>query len=224
MGDCERELTRDLSDLQVAIRREAHCGDRVVNCFADCPSNDFDMISRAASQNPDGEALKFNDIRLTWRQLERKSIGFAKGLASHGVKPRDRLLLLLGNRTEFVIAFLACAKIGAIIVPVNVRVQRDALRQLVQHSGASAILHERSLVEVLPTKAEAPDVSFRICPEACEGSITFFDVYADDEISPETVIFEEGTRSINYTSGTCSRKMASWSSTAAWRIRPMSSK
>jgi long-chain acyl-CoA synthetase len=193
---------KDWIDLQVAIRREAHFGDRVVNCFADRPSCYFDMISKAASDNPDGEALIFNEIRLTWRQLVRKSIGFAKGLLSRGIKPKDRLVLFLGNRTEFIIAFLACARIGVIIVPINIREQKDALRHLIQHSGASAILHERSLVELLPTKAEAPDVSFRVCPEACEGSITFSDLYEDGEISPEPVISEEDTLAINYTSGT----------------------
>jgi len=193
---------KDWSDLQISIRREAHFGDRVVNCFAERPSNYFGMISRAAARNPDGEALIFNEIRLTWRELERRSARFAKGLLSRGVKPKDRVTLFLGNRTEFVIAFLACAKIGVIIVPINIREQKDTLRHLLQHSGARAIVHERALVESLPLAADVPELSLRICPDACDGSITFADVYEDGEIADPPEVSEEDTLSINYTSGT----------------------
>lgn len=193
---------KDWSDLQISIRREAHFGDRVVNCFAERPSNYFEMITRAAARNPDGEALVFNEIRLTWRELERRSSRFAKGLLSRGVRPKDRISLFLGNRTEFVIAFLACAKIGVIIVPINIREQKDTLRHLLQHSGARAIVHERALLELLPLAADVPDLSLRVCPDACEGSITFSDVYEDDEISAPPEVLEEDTLSINYTSGT----------------------
>lgn len=195
-------MTRDWSDLNVAIRKEAHFGDRVVNCFADRPGCYFDMIHKAARDNPDGEALIFEDTRLTWRELEAKATGFAKGLLARGIGHGDRLALFLGNRPEFIIAFLGCAKIGAIIVPITIREQKDALRHLIQHSGASAILHEHALVDLLPSAAEAPEVRFRICPQACEGSIAFADIHVDGAITPAPVIHEEDTLSINYTSGT----------------------
>lgn len=193
---------RDWSDLHVSIRREAHFGDRVVNCFADRPSNYFEMVRNAAAQNADGEALIFGEIRLTWRELEQRSVSFAKGLLSRGIAPKDRVVLYLGNRTEFVIAFLACARIGAIIVPINFREQRDTLRHLMQHSGARAVVHERALFDMLPRSEEVSEVSLRICPEACQGSITFSDVYEDGELSTPYIVSEEDTLSINYTSGT----------------------
>jgi acyl-CoA synthetase (AMP-forming)/AMP-acid ligase II len=192
----------DWSDLGLLVRREAHFGDRLVNCFADRPSTYFEMVTNAVRQNPDGEALISGDTRLTWKALEQRSLGFAKGLLRHGARPKDRILFYLGNRIEFVVALLACARIGVIIVPVNIREQKDALKYLLDHSGAVAILHEAGLSERLPSKGETPSVRLRIATEACAGSIAFAEVHEDGEITGIDDVKEEDVFSINYTSGT----------------------
>lgn len=192
----------DWSDLGLQMRREAHFGDRVVNCFAERPATYFELITNAARRNPEGEALIAGEARLSWRELERRALGFAKGLLDRGVRPKDRAAFFLSNRIEFVVALLACARIGVIVVPVNTREQRDGLTYLIQHSGAVAILHDADLLDRLPSVSSVPTVKLRIAATHCEGSITFSDVHSDGEIIGLEEVKEEDIFSINYTSGT----------------------
>jgi acetoacetyl-CoA synthetase len=51
---------------------------------------------------------------LSWHELERQVAALAASLRGHGVRPGDRVCAWLPNRSEAVVAFLACASVGAI--------------------------------------------------------------------------------------------------------------
>jgi acyl-CoA synthetase (AMP-forming)/AMP-acid ligase II len=192
----------DWSDLGLLMQREAHFGDRVVNCLADRPANYSELIANSVRRNPDGEALVDGETRLTWKELERRAQAFAKGLLERGIRPKDRMAFFLANRSEFVIALLGCARVGVIVVPVNTREQLDGLTFLVQHSGASAILHDADLSDRLPSQVLAPTVRLRISTTPSEGSVTLSDLYSDGDLAGVDEVKEEDIFSINYTSGT----------------------
>src|ERR1700712_267292 len=87
-----------------AMRLEARFGDRVVPAFCERPKSIWAMVSEAASQNPEGEALVCGDLRMNWREVAQKSANIAAGLQRIGLRPGDRVALLLGNRIEFALA------------------------------------------------------------------------------------------------------------------------
>jgi 2,3-dihydroxybenzoate-AMP ligase len=75
-----------------------------------------DMFDRAADLYPAKAALIDDTTRLTYAQLREKVDRCAIGFMHLGIKPRDFVLLQIPNWHEFVIAFFALQKIGALVV------------------------------------------------------------------------------------------------------------
>jgi long-chain acyl-CoA synthetase len=188
----------DWNDLDITVRREVHFGDRIVHCIANRPATYFDMIEKATAERPHAEALISGDLRLTWIQLRDRCLGFARGLLSRSVKQGDRVAFLISNGAEFCIAYFACARIGAIIVPINTREQADGIAYFLDHSGAVAVIHDADLADRLPRN----DGRLRIAPGRAGTSVDFADIHVEDEAISLPMVREEDLISINYTSGT----------------------
>jgi 2,3-dihydroxybenzoate-AMP ligase/mycobactin salicyl-AMP ligase len=73
-----------------------------------------DLLGRAAGQHPDRVAVIDERHRLTYASLKEKVVRFAIALLGLGIKNHDRIILQLPNRYEFVVAFYAMQKIGAV--------------------------------------------------------------------------------------------------------------
>ncbi|MCX8114454.1 MAG: AMP-binding protein, partial [Burkholderiaceae bacterium] len=155
------------------MRAEAHFGDRIVRCFAERPRDVDALFAEAVSRNGDGEALVDGAERLAWRELEDIVARAAAGFARRGVGRGDRVALLLGNRKEFVIAWLATARLGAIVVPLSIRAQAPELAYMLAQCEASAIVHEAELADRLPAPSDAPALRTRLAVGECAGSEPF---------------------------------------------------
>src|SRR3954471_9340567 len=123
------------------LRPERHF-ERSMHCYAERPAGLVQMLEEAVARNPAGEALVCGEVRLTWQALRERVACAAGALASRGVTPGDRVGLLLGNRAEFPIAFLAAAWLGAIAVPISVRESKPGVDYIVGHSGAKLLLDD----------------------------------------------------------------------------------
>lgn len=73
-----------------------------------------DLLDRATMQHPEKLALVSSEIRLTYSALRDKVDRFAIALLELGVKKYDLVLIQLPNRHEFVVAFYAMQRIGAV--------------------------------------------------------------------------------------------------------------
>ena len=89
---------------------------------------DYDKISlgeyfrRTAKNYPDSQAIYFEGFRMTYREVDEACDKFATGLTKLGVKKGDIVCINSPNIPQFVIAFYAIARIGAIanpIIPLN---------------------------------------------------------------------------------------------------------
>jgi long-chain acyl-CoA synthetase len=67
---------------------------------------------------------------LTYRALDRRAAGVARAFAERGVKPGDRVALVIGNDERFVIALLALWRLGATVAPLNPLLGRDDQREI----------------------------------------------------------------------------------------------
>jgi len=75
-----------------------------------------DILDRAFEKSPNKVAVVDSRIRLTYGELKEKTDNLAKALVMLGIRPHDRIIIQLPNRHEFVVAFYAMQKIGAIPV------------------------------------------------------------------------------------------------------------
>jgi len=95
--------------------------------------------------------------RLTYAQMRRLSNRFGNALRGLGIGPGDRVCLLLPKATELYIALVACAKIGAIIVPLYSHLGAEAVRERLLDSRAKALLTDGALRTLVPAE-ELPDL------------------------------------------------------------------
>ncbi len=145
-----------------ALRAEALFGDRIVRCFAARPRSFHAMFEASVAAAPDAEAIVCGDRRWTYGECEAVSARLAVGLAAHGIRPGERVILFLGNGAEFVFTLLALQRLGAIAVPVGVREQRPGLGYIARQCGAQAIVAEAALAERVPDAAQAPALALRV--------------------------------------------------------------
>ncbi len=86
------------------------------------------LLSSQASLCPDRPYIKCGGDWLTLGDLDGIADRLAQGLADLGVTKGDRVAVLLSNCQELIEVFFACAKLGAILVPVNCFLKGEFLR------------------------------------------------------------------------------------------------
>jgi long-chain acyl-CoA synthetase len=104
-----------------------------------------DAFEASARRLPDKTALVAGAQRLSYAELHRRVHTLAQALREDGVRPGDRVLLLLENTPEYAIAVHAVLAIGAVIVPIGATCKADKLAFLLADTGASALLTQASL-------------------------------------------------------------------------------
>lgn len=83
-------------------------------------------------------------------EVAARSAGLAGALEARGVGRGDVVMTLIGNRAEWVLAMLACFRIGAVALPCNTQLRRSDLAHRVAVAGPVMALGEDRLLAELP--------------------------------------------------------------------------
>ena len=166
----------------------------------------FDLFAQAVARNPHGEAIAFEQERITWRELDRRVRNVAGGLASSGIERGDRIGLFVGNRPEFVIAIFAAAQLGAIIVPLGIRQQRDEIAYALNDCSAKVLIHDGELADRIPDPDQVPSLRYRFSVGSSAAAVPFDALFVGERASALfAATGDEDTAVILYTSGTTGR-------------------
>ena len=84
-----------------------------------------DQLARHAHKIGDSVAFGYDDIRMTYRELDERASRLANALRDRGVGPGDRVAVLGYNTLEIIETYFAGARLGAICVPINFRLVAD---------------------------------------------------------------------------------------------------
>ncbi len=96
---------------------------------------------------------------VSFDELKRQSNRLANLLVAQGVRPGDRVGILLPQRPETAIAHLAIYKLGAIALPLFTQFGPDALEHRLQHSGASLLITDgENLPKIEATRDTLPEL------------------------------------------------------------------
>lgn len=153
------------------------------------------LVRRAADLWPDKDAWIFDETgeRLTFAEVERRSTRFALALLELGLEPGERVAVMLENQPEFPLLWLALAKLGAVLVPVNINYREFDGAHLLQHSGARFAVAAPEFVELLT----------RIAPDTkLERVLTPDELRAESIGAARFEVSGELPANIQYTSGT----------------------
>jgi 2,3-dihydroxybenzoate-AMP ligase len=96
------------------------------------------LLDKAADIYPDKEAFVDEQSRFTYAQARDKTNRLAVGLLGLGIQPQDRVLVQVPNWNEFLFAYFAVQKIGAIAVLLIDRYRQYEIGYLVQLTGATS--------------------------------------------------------------------------------------
>lgn len=77
------------------------------------------MIMHHARQTPDKQAIAFNDVRMTYADLDALSNRVANALVEMGIGRDDKVALVCPNLLFFPIVYYGIMKVGAVVVPLN---------------------------------------------------------------------------------------------------------
>ncbi len=125
-----------------------------------------DKFDEIVSQFPDNEALivHHQNIRFTYRQLQKQVNDCAKALLTIGIKKGERVGIWSSNRYEWTVLQFATAKIGAILVNINPAYRIHELEYALNQSGCKILViadkfktsnYERMIFELAPELAFA---------------------------------------------------------------------
>jgi acyl-CoA synthetase (AMP-forming)/AMP-acid ligase II len=192
------------------LRTERHFDGRVMRCYGERPGNVDAMFRAVLARHGAREALVGDDQRITYTELGRLVDNAAGNLAACGIGAGDRVALLLGNCPEFLVLVLACARLGAIAVPIGTRQPAPEIEYVLNDCGAVVLVLENEFAANLPDRAAVPSV--RRCfmlgdpvgggEHGAEPAASLF----APAVAPATpAIAEDGTAVILYTSGTTGR-------------------
>src|SRR5580692_6092670 len=81
----------------------------------------------------------------TYERLATEVDRLARGLIEHGVRKGERVALHMANLPEFVIAYHACFRVGAIAAPLNIRFKTAELRPLLQRLQPALYIGQAAL-------------------------------------------------------------------------------
>jgi long-chain acyl-CoA synthetase len=79
----------------------------------------FELLSQAAREHPDSACTIFKGATITYKEMDQITDRLAAGLASIGVTKGDRVGIFMPNTPQFVMAYFAILKLGAIVVAIN---------------------------------------------------------------------------------------------------------
>jgi fatty-acyl-CoA synthase len=172
------------------------------------PLSPMDLARRARRLYSDREAVVDGALRLTYGAFLDRCDRWSAALQRLGVRRGDRVATISCNTHAQLEAFYAVPQIGAVLVPINVRLTPDDFAYILEHSGARVVCADAdSLPAVDSIRARIPAVERFVAFEG--GRAGWIDYEAELAAAPPApecpAISERDLISINYTSGTTAR-------------------
>ncbi|HEX3794651.1 MAG TPA: AMP-binding protein [Acidimicrobiales bacterium] len=137
---------------------------------------------------------------LTYAELEARARGMALALDELDVAHGERVAIVSPNSGRFLTSYYGVSAYGRILVPINFRLTAAEMSYIVEHSGASVLLYDPELTDVVTDV----NVAHRFALDGIDDAALFAPAPAGAQPKPWAAE-EDGTCSVNYTSGTTAR-------------------
>jgi fatty-acyl-CoA synthase len=118
-----------------------------------------DLIERNAAFAPDKAAIRFLGATLTYAALAQRIADAARALKSElGIGRGDRVAILSSNHPDMLVLLYACARLGAMLVPLNWRLAVPEQIFILTDASVKALVVEKSFAAIIPALGDAkPD-------------------------------------------------------------------
>ncbi|MGD8563207.1 MAG: AMP-binding protein [Desulfarculaceae bacterium] len=99
-----------------------------------------ELIADRAAQTPRDIFAVFEEREISYGELADQVAGLASGLLGHGLKPGDRVAVMMANHPDHIVTFLALASLGCVWIPVNVHLRGPSLEYILGRSQPRAVI------------------------------------------------------------------------------------
>lgn len=135
----QEEMDQLLEHVQQAFSYE----EEVIKLVGEEKPDVFDFLSHWNKQvllHHDVQAVKADDISLTYHELNERCEALANYLTQQGAKPQDELIIYMNKSIDFVVSVLACIQYGFIYCPLDIALPNARLKQMIEHIKPKFIL------------------------------------------------------------------------------------
>src|SRR3954469_20868686 len=156
------------------------------------------LLTETAAQHPDRPALKLDDLVVSYAVLNEGATRVAGLLRSRGLRPGDRVGIMLPNVPYFALAYYGVLRAGGVVVPMNVLLKEREVEFYLRDSGAEHLFAWHGFADAAqPGAEEAGAEAIMVEPGPFEQLLASAERFAAD--APRA---GSDTAVILYTSGT----------------------
>ena len=164
-------------------------------------------LAEHAAANPDKIAtiMARSGERLTFGELNERSIRLANVFLANGLKAGDVVALFMENNIRYHEVYWAAVRAGMYLCAVNKYLTADEAAYIVNDSGSKAIVTSAALAPIAEAMVDdMPDCPLRL---AIDGPVAGYDVYEDALAASSAKPLPDGPQGdfMNYSSGTTGR-------------------
>ncbi|MET9544496.1 AMP-binding protein [Streptomyces sp. NPDC006627] len=157
-----------------------------------------ELLRDSADRYGDWEFLRFPGKSLSFLEVEAYTGRLARVLMAHGVRPGDRVAIMMGNVPGWPLSWLAVIRAGAIAVPVNARYGEADLRHVLTDSGSVLALASEECAGLM--RAVAADIG--TLTEVCTLGGLAAELAGTRPDDPGVRVAPSHLANLQYTSGT----------------------
>ncbi len=111
--------------------------------------NSSNFLASNALEYPDVYAVKSEYGHLTYSELDEQVNRLSNALIKRGIKKIDKVILFMPNTLEFLISYFAIQRIGAIVVPINIKSTENDINYILNDSKPRAIIAHNLVFDTL---------------------------------------------------------------------------
>ena len=156
-----------------------------------------DVLEHAPASRPALVAISREGERRLWHlgELGARAAGLSGAFSARGVRRGDVVMTLVGNRVEWVLALLACWRMGAVALPCNTQLRRGDLAHRIAVANPALCVGEEELLAEMPgggldcmTMADVADALDEDRPQETPAAVADL-----DPADPALIVFTSGT-------------------------------
>ncbi|MGE5324360.1 MAG: AMP-binding protein, partial [Actinomycetota bacterium] len=158
--------------------------------------NVADALRRATARSPQQVAIRFLGRTLNYTEFDALVNQAARLLLASGIGRGDAVAILAVNSPEYAAVFFACARIGAVLVPVNLLFTPEEIDYVFEKTRVKALLMD----PMFAAKVNRPPAVRFLIDDDFRAKLKSF-----DSAVLETLVEDSDSLLIIFTSGTTAR-------------------
>jgi long-chain acyl-CoA synthetase len=162
------------------------------------------LLEKQTQAHPDKPAIIFQQQNITYRQLQRQSLGLAQGLSSLGLAKADKVAIFLPNIPEYIYSFLGIFSLRAICVPLDFMLAEEEIINFINHSESKILIaQEKKGIDLGHVQNSCPRLEkIIVFGRDSSGSFTSWEsLFSESFVLPKIDIDASDHAAIFYTSG-----------------------